>query len=162
MARPQIVRISLVLGLFAALAVVLSACGGSTRSAARATPARHGRVEATAAEHVNLVIKSDTEHGKKGSDGQWHDAYLPANFTVQQGDEVVVTVRNYDDMPHTFTAPGLKVSAVIPKGSETKAGVATFTFTASKAGSYLWWCALPCDPWSMSHLGFMRGHVTVA
>jgi hypothetical protein len=37
-----------------------------------------------------------------------------------------------------------------------------FTFKApSQAGSYQWFCALPCDPWAMSHDGYMRGHITV-
>jgi hypothetical protein len=27
---------------------------------------------------ISLAVKSDTEHAKKGSDGNWHDAFLPA------------------------------------------------------------------------------------
>ncbi len=114
-------------------------------------------------ESLKLVVKSDDEKGKKGSDGNWHDAYLPANFSVKPGASVTVTVSNYDDMPHSFTSPGLGVNAEIAAGSEDKPSKTTFVIHApQKAGSYEWYCALPCDPWSMTHYGFMKGHVTVA
>ncbi len=113
-------------------------------------------------ESVKLVIKSDEEKGKMGSDGAWHDAFLPADFSVRAGATVSVTVYNYDDMPHTFTSDGLGTNQTIAGGAEDKASVTTFTFHApQKAGSYDWYCALPCDPWAMTHNGFMRGRVTV-
>jgi len=113
-------------------------------------------------EDVKLTIKSDEEQGKLGSDGSWHDAFLPADFSVKAGETVQVTVYNYDDMPHTFTAMGLGTNVEIAAGSEEKPSRTTFTFRApQKAGSYEWYCALPCDPWSMAHFGFMKGHVTV-
>lgn len=113
-------------------------------------------------ETVKLEIKTDEEHGKKGSDGNWHDAYLPADFSVKAGATVQVTVYNYDDMPHTFTAMGLGTNVEIAAGSESKPSKTTFTFHApQKLGSYEWYCALPCDPWAMTHIGFMKGHVTV-
>lgn len=113
-------------------------------------------------QHVTLTIKSDGEHGKKGSDGKWHDAFLPADLTARAGVPVTVTVYNYDDMPHTFTAPALAVDQVIPKGTEEAPSKVTFTFTPEKRGVFDWFCRLPCDPWSMLHFGFMRGHVTVS
>jgi plastocyanin len=117
---------------------------------------------AAAPESVKLVAKSDEEQGKKGPDGNWHDAFLPADFSVKAGDTVRVTVYNYDDMPHTFTATELGVNAKVPAGSEEKPSKVTFTFQApQQAGSYEWFCALPCDPWSMTHYGFMKGHVKV-
>lgn len=117
-------------------------------------------------ESVKLTIKSDDEHGRRGPDGQWHDAYLPANFTVHAGDKVTVTVYNYDTGSHTFTSPTLSaaglINEMIPAGSENAPHKTTFTFTApSQAGNYLWWCAMPCDPWAMAHIGYMRGYVTV-
>ena len=121
-----------------------------------------GNVAAPSGESVKLTIKSDEEEGKKGSDGNWHDAFLPADFSVGVGETVRVTVYNYDDMPHSFTAAQLGANVTIPGGSEDKPSVTTFTFKApQKAGSYEWYCAIPCDPWAMSHDGFMRGHVTV-
>ena len=111
---------------------------------------------------MKLSVKSDTEHAKKGPDGQWHDAFLPGDFTVKAGQTVTVTVANYDDSAHTFTAPDLGVNARIAGGSATSPKLTTFTFKApSKPGAYQWFCALPCDPWAMAHDGYMRGHVTV-
>jgi len=152
------------LGVLAVMAIALSACGGSSNNSGEAAAATAGSDSqaAPASENVKLVIKSDEEKGKKGSDGEWHDAFLPADFSVKAGATVHVTVYNYDDMPHTFTSPGLDTNAKIPSGTEEKASKTTFTFTApDKAGSYEWLCAVPCDPWSMSHYGFMKGHVTV-
>ena len=160
-----------VLAGFAAISVTalaLSACGGSSGAATASgssanAAATESAAQAEGAEIVKLVIKSDEQKAKKGSDGNWHDAYLPANFTVEAGDVVHVTVYNYDDMPHSFTAPGLGVNKEIAAGSEEKPVKTTFTFHApQKAGSYEWLCDLPCDPWAMSHYGFMKGHVTVA
>ena len=114
-------------------------------------------------EEVNLIVKSDDEHAKRGPEGTWHDAFLPADFSVQPGATVKVTVLNYDEGPHSFTSSQLGTNVTIAAGSPDKPTVTTFTFRApTKAGSYLWYCALPCDPWAMSHNGYMRGDVTVA
>jgi plastocyanin len=149
---------AVLLSMAALLAVALKLNdNGNTQSAsaAAATPA-------AAAENVKLVIKSDEEQGKMGPDGAWHDAYLPADFSVKAGATVKVTIYNYDDMPHTFTAPGLEANVEVPAGEEGKPSKTTFTFHApQKAGSYEWFCALPCDPFSMTHFGYMKGHVTV-
>jgi hypothetical protein len=133
-----------------------------------ATMASSARPASTAptAEAVKLTIKSDDEHGKLGPDGKWHDAYLPGNFTVHAGAKVTVTVYNYDEGSHTFTSSTLGVDGLInemiPAGSERAPHKTTFTFTApSQTGKYLWWCAMPCDPWAMAHIGYMRGYVTV-
>lgn len=116
-----------------------------------------------AVEDVKIVVKSDEEHGKMGSDGNWHDAFLPADFSVKPGSLVRVTVYNYDEGEHSFTSSGLGANVTIAAGSEAKPVVTTFTFRAPrKVGRYEWYCALPCDPWAMSHNGFMRGYVSVA
>lgn len=117
---------------------------------------------APTSEAVKLVIKTDEEHARKGPEGTWHDSYLPAGFSVKAGATVTVTVLNYDEAPHTFTSPELGTNEEIAAGSETEPSETTFTFHApAKAGSYEWFCALPCDPWAMNTDGFMRGHVTV-
>lgn len=168
-------RYFLHIGLVAALGLLAA---GIATAAPGAKTATHASKARRAVQHVKLVIKSDDEHGKKGSDGKWHDAYLPASFTVHKGVKVVVTVMNYDDMPHSFTATkglftlkGKKLNATIraakdieSKNEETeklKPTKTTFTFIARKRGKFLWYCALPCDPWSMTHIGFMKGYVTV-
>jgi membrane fusion protein, multidrug efflux system len=165
-------------GLLSVLAIIVSVVALASKSpgtsgvAQAATPAAGiaGSAGASggampmgaAAQSVHLVVKSDTEHGKVGTDGKYHDAFLPADFSVHPGTRVTVTVLNYDDMPHTWTATDLNVNQTIRAGSEDAPSKTTFTFTApTTAGKYQWWCALPCDPYSMSTDGFMRGYVTV-
>lgn len=145
-------RTATVLGVTAALVAV----------GALATPARAAQLK-TQTEHITLIVKSDSEHGKKGPDGKWHDAFLPANFTVRAGARVAVTVLNYDAGAHSFTAPSLHVNAVLRAATGSTPAKTTFTFTAPKrAGEYMWWCSRPCDPWAMAHVGYMRGYVKVA
>lgn len=157
-------RRSLPILIVSLLAVVLagfavSGCGsGGGATAASARPAK----ATLAAEHVTILAKSDTEHARKGADGKWHDAFLPAGIAAKAGQRVTVTLSNYDDAPHTFTAPGLGVNVKVPGGSAGKPATVTFSFTApKKPGVYAWFCAMPCDPTAMGKDGYMRGHVTV-
>lgn len=133
--------------------------------AASRTPAAQAAAPAVKPEAVKLLVKADAEHGKLGPDGKWHDAFLPGDFTVHAGAKVTVTVYNYDGGPHTFTAPGLGINEMIPGGGGSLTAApkeVSFTFTApAKAGRYQWWCTVPCDPWAMTHDGYMRGYVTV-
>lgn len=156
-------------GLLSIMAIIVSVVAlGSTSSNSNATPAAaaapaSATVAAPPPTAVKLIVKSDAEHAKKGPDAQWHDAFLPADFTVKPGQSVDVTVYNYDSGPHTFTAPDLGVNAVIPGATGSAPHQTTFKFTApSKSGSYQWWCSDPCDPWAMGHQGFMQGSVTVS
>jgi FtsP/CotA-like multicopper oxidase with cupredoxin domain len=137
---------------------------------------------------VKLTIKADA---KPGSDGKTHDAFFPTtNLSVKAGQRVRVTIYNYDDMPHSFTSPGLAkgaaipaaqqqmqgtpqdikvmpapgvgVNKMIPAGSDKHPSKTVLTFTApAKAGSYVWYCKMPCDAWAMSHVGYMVGRVKV-
>jgi plastocyanin len=159
-------RYLMILVAFGALALALSACGGSGGSGeASAANAGTGSEPQASVENIKVVIKSDEEHGKKGPEGTWHDAFLPADFSVKAGATVHVTVYNYDDMGHSFTSPQLGTNAQIAAGTGTEKnpGKTTFTFQApAEAGSYEWICVIPCDPWAMSHDGFMKGYVTVS
>lgn len=155
-----------VLGAVAAgvTAVAVAACGGSGNPSGAASASGAKRAApAPPAKSVELVVKSDEEKAVKGQDGKYHDAFIPASFRVSAGQKVTVTVSNYDDTPHTFTSPQLGVNKMIPGGHANAPSKTTFTFTAPRAGGkYLWWCATPCDPYSMAHIGLMRGYVTVA
>lgn len=149
------------------VALSSSSPGASAQAATVAVPAAAASAPAAPVskpEAVKLLVKTDTEHGRRGPDGKWHDAFLPGDFTVHAGDKVTVTVENYDSSPHTFTAPAMGLNAIIPGGgSVSSPHETTFTFTAPKtAGRYQWWCSIPCDPWAMAHNGYMRGFVTVA
>jgi plastocyanin len=119
------------------------------------------RAHIQSVERLTLVIKSDSEHGKKGPDGKFHDTFLPANFTVHKGAKVVVTVLNYDDMPHSLTASALHVNAFFMMGMAGKPSRTTFTCKAEKTGNFAWHCNPKCDAWSMAHWGFMKGYIKV-
>jgi plastocyanin len=142
--------------LFALVALALAVPSFAVAAyATKAAPAR-------AAAAVALTIKSDTQHGKQDTKGVWHDAYLPAAFSVKTGQKVTVTITNYDQGAHTFTAPGLKLNVAIAGAKAGKPSVTTVSFTApSKAGGFDWFCAAGCDPWAMTHYGYMRGRITV-
>lgn len=159
-------------GLLSVLAIIVSSVALSTSSktttqvlAAPATSMRSAAavVATPKPQAISMAVKADDEHGRFGPDKQWHDAFLPADFSVRAGSTVTVTVNNYDGGPHTFTAPSMNLNAIIPGGGSLSAPkTVTFTFKApAKPGKYQWWCAVPCDPWAMAHDGYMRGYVTV-
>jgi heme/copper-type cytochrome/quinol oxidase subunit 2 len=50
---------------------------------------------------------------------------------------------------------------IIRPGSLAHPSLTTFTFTAPRAGTYTWQCMGQCDPYALTHDGFMRGRVTV-
>jgi plastocyanin len=150
-----------ILATVVSLVALSSTSKNTTTTVVQAAPAKNVATP-PAPKTVKMLVKSDTEHAKRGPDGQWHDAFLPGDFSVKAGQSVTVTVSNYDDAPHSFNSPSLGVNETIGGGSEKAPHAVTFKFKApSKPGSYEWWCALPCDPWAMSHDGYMRGHVTV-
>lgn len=160
-----------------AAGAVASGCGSQTHAAA-ARSGTSGDPATTAAgvpptRRMTIAIRSDSQHARRGPDGRFHDAFLPADFTVRPGQRVVVRFRNFDDAPHSFNSPhrgmgmgmgaGVGVNVVIPGATGGAPGTAIAAFTApARAGRYPWFCALPCDPWAMAHDGFMRGYVTVA
>lgn len=114
-----------------------------------------------AVQSVTLAVDPPPLGGVVGSDGQVHDAFVPGTFTMKAGSTVEVTVVNYDAMPHTWTSPTLGVNASIPAGTSASPSRTTFTIHPTTAGTFSWYCATPCDPWSMVHDGYMRGTVTV-
>jgi plastocyanin len=157
-------------GLLSVMAIILSfvaldnsGTGSSASAQAAPVAAVAPPPKAVPTQSVSISVKADDEHGRKGPDGKWHDAFLPADFSVHAGDKVTVTVTNYDGGPHSFTSPSMGVNETIPGGgSMTAPRTMTFTFTApAKAGKYQWWCSVPCDPWAMARDGYMRGIVTV-
>jgi uncharacterized cupredoxin-like copper-binding protein len=203
-----IALVASVLALLLALAAIVIAVNADHRTTTVTTPASMagamagamssvgagaqgaGGAAANAAlptKRVTLTMKPDA---KVGSDGDKHDTTLPADFSVKAGQAVRLTIYNYDDMPHSFTSPGLGRGGAIPAAMQQMQGTAqdlkvmpmagmgvnqtipggtaahpsktVITFTApSKAGTYLWYCRIPCDAWAMAHDGYMRGHVTV-
>ena len=101
---------------------------------------------------ITLVVQSDV---KLGPDGLMHDAFTPCNFAVYAGQEVDLTVVNYDNAEHSFTSPTLGVNFVVPPSNETGVpAVSNFQFNEATAGVYRWYCIYQCDTdaggWAMN------------
>jgi plastocyanin len=200
-ARPfNTVRGKPVLTLVSALAIaaVVAGCGSSgsaktpasASNSAAATPAQSAPA---ATENVSMQVltsKMAAKNGYLGPDGNGHDTFMLSNLSsgeaqeaqtrstlnVKVGDTISVTVTNYDEGPHTFTAPGLGVNATITPATNPTKGIpskTTFTFTAKKSGKFRWYCMSPCDAkhgaWAMTpdgaetdRVGYMAGYVVAS
>jgi len=114
------------------------------------------------------------DQGMVGPDGKKHDTFSATNLTtIQVGKPVTISIQNMDEMPHSMTAPELGLNIMIPAAKDGKPGTVDFTFTPTKAGTFRWYCAIPCDGdthgWAMTpsakgfgQEGFMAGTINVA
>ena len=167
-------RIATALGIPAALVVL--ALGAACGSAAHVSTAPS--IAPLAGNTVTLhytVVGPDSPLAKVGPDGKTHDTFFTTDSTnVKVGDKVTIVVQNFDDMPHGMFFDGLGISQLINAGpGDDKATTTTFSFTATKAGTFRWYCPMPCDTdqgqWAMKadmsgkdKLGFMAGTITVS
>jgi plastocyanin len=91
------------------------------------------------------------------------DAFLPANFTVTEGDHVTIVFDNTDDGPHEFQIPALGVSTGIVQGGQT----ARVVFVPNKLGTFAYdqpqgACVSQIDPASScTGAQLTNGNVTV-
>jgi plastocyanin len=151
-----------------ALAVAAGGLAGALIAAplARANAAMMGQ-------KVTLYIFRGKQ-GILGPDGKGHDAFVPSSFVVKAGSPVTVDFINYDEGPHTLTAPKLNLNIVVNPGKEVgndvKPVTTTATFTVAQPGTYRWYCAVTCDAgghgWAMeqgyagpSKEGYMAGFI---
>lgn len=174
------IRLATVLGIPAAIIVLAlgAACGSST-PASNAAPV--SKVPAGAPLTGNTVtlnyklVGPDSPLAKVGPDGKTHDTFFTTDSTnVKVGDKVTIVVQNFDDMPHGMFFDGLGITQLIAAGpGDDTATTTTFTFTATKAGTFRWYCPMPCDTdqgqWAMQadstgkdKMGFMAGTITVS
>jgi heme/copper-type cytochrome/quinol oxidase subunit 2 len=146
--------------LAVAAALVVTGCGGSSLKPLAATTLSY------------KVVGPDD--GLVGSDGEKHDTFYALSATsAQVGQQVTISVANFDDMPHSFTSPELGINIMLPPAKgENDPTIATYTFTPTKAGKFRWFCAIPCDSdtngWAMNAGpkgigvdGFLAGYITV-
>jgi plastocyanin len=91
---------------------------------------------------------------KPGPDGKLHDAFSVTNFEVHAGQAVKLVINNTDSGPHSITSPNAGVNILVRPGTHT------YTLLVRKNGRFEWYCTQPCDPYSMSHVGYMRGYIT--
>jgi uncharacterized cupredoxin-like copper-binding protein len=91
---------------------------------------------------------------KPGPDGKLHDAFSVTNFNVHAGQPVKLVINNTDTAPHSINAPTAGVNIVVRPGTHT------YTLVVRRTGRFEWYCMMPCDPYSMAHVGYMRGFIT--
>jgi hypothetical protein len=91
---------------------------------------------------------------KLGPDGRMHDSFSRTDFAVRVGQPVLLRITNKDSAPHSITAPATGVSITVLPGTHA------YSLVATTAGRFEWFCVLPCDPWSMTHPGYMAGYIT--
>ena len=92
--------------------------------------------------------------GKKGPEGKLHDDFTVTEFHVTVGQPVTLRIDNTDTVPHSITSPEAGVNIVAQPGTHG------YTLVVNQAGKFEWHCIFPCDPWSMEHVGYMRGFIT--
>jgi heme/copper-type cytochrome/quinol oxidase subunit 2 len=120
--------------------------------------------QSTNKQYIDLTIKDGLKYA--AADGKMHDSYSPADFTVQKGIPVVMTVTNFDTGEHSMYSADLGLNQVMKAASkEGVPTVTTFTFTPTKTGSFKWQCTIKCDggmqSYAMTHQGYMMGTINV-
>ncbi|MGI8715085.1 MAG: cupredoxin domain-containing protein [Solirubrobacteraceae bacterium] len=91
---------------------------------------------------------------KPGPDGKLHDAFSVTDFTLHSGQPVKLVINNTDTSPHSINAPAAGVNIVVRPGTHT------YTLVVRRTGRFEWYCMMPCDPFAMAHVGYMRGFIT--
>lgn len=150
------------LSLLSALALVLTLIGADVvliQAAQRPTPRpivqkRVVQLSGSAANVLGTVYLSVSPGIKPGPDRQLHDAYSVTNFNVRAGQQVKLVIDNTDSTKHSITSPSAGVNIVV------KPGTHTYTLLVHRTGIFRWYCNFPCDPYSMTHTGYMRGTIT--
>jgi heme/copper-type cytochrome/quinol oxidase subunit 2 len=91
--------------------------------------------------------------------GDGYDKFLPGTVVVNQGDNVSITVRNTDDMPHGFAVPAFGINQAVQPAedlpNDTVLPVETRipVFTANAAGVFEFLCTVPCGPGHIEMVG---------
>lgn len=141
------------LGVIGGLAI--AACGGHaprSRSAASSSHRAAGNSQVAAAQPVRAVDYLSVAPGvKPGSDGKLHDAYSQTRFYVRSGHAVKLVIHNADDVAHSIVSPAAGVDLRVRPGTHT------YRLVVEHRGTFQWHCGMPCDPFSMTHSGYMRG-----
>lgn len=88
-----------------------------------------------------------------------HDEHVtPLYFAIEPGLPVHIIVTNYTRRFHTFTAPGLGVSALIRPAHGSTPARTVVTFTSREYGVFSWACLL-CPGHQVGNTAAMRGKI---
>ena len=94
------------------------------------------------------------------ANGIGHNEHVTVpNLAVEPGLPVHITFTNYTRAFHTFTAPGLGVTALIRPARGNHPTKTVVTFTAHKYGVFAWTCLLCHDEGSGGGKVAMRGKI---
>ena len=130
-----------------------SSGGGSSSSGSGSSSSGSG---SSSSQVIDLTIKDvKTPEGSEPAYVGPSGTGAAVLFHSPAGKTVTVTVKNTDSMPHTFTVPNLNLNEDIGPNATVR-----FSFSAP-AGTYSWYCQVPCGNWVMSHVGYMKGSFTI-
>jgi len=142
-------------GILAALVMSLVALARTTPTTLAAANQAAAALPTGAPSALTKVIELKViASGKKGPDGKLHDDFTVTDFHVTVGQPLTLRIDNTDTVSHSITSPEAGVSIIVLPGTRD------YTLLVKQAGKFEWRCAFPCDPWSMAHVGYMRGFIT--
>jgi len=146
----------IVAALVMSLVALIRSTPASTTTLSVANQAAAALPTAAPSAKANVIELKVIASGKKGPDGKLHDDFTVTDFHVTVGDPVTLRIDNTDTVPHSITSPEAGVSIVVLPGTHD------YTLLVKQAGKFEWHCVFPCDPWSMAHVGYMRGFITAS
>lgn len=134
-------------------AAVGIAVGGFFGVSASVGPARASGNPTSHVQRLTLTIVSSGR-------GSGAERVFPSegNLAVAPGVPVQVTVTNFTREFHTFSVPGLHVSALVFPARGGTPSKTTLTFTAWETGSFRWYCAF-CAHDGSGHRHAMGGTI---
>jgi heme/copper-type cytochrome/quinol oxidase subunit 2 len=137
--------------VLATVGVTISAIANSMMSHHHVAAGTRATAAASAPEQISLYVAPEW---KPGPEGARHDAFSKTNFTVKVGQPLRLTIDNRDTATHSITSAEAGVNIIVMPG------VHTYTVVVRQAGHFKWVCAYECDPFSMTHIGYMQGYIT--
>jgi heme/copper-type cytochrome/quinol oxidase subunit 2 len=160
-ARRALAATGIVVALVMALAALINDTERQTASAtpqlrltqATALPSGASTAPATSTAPAKVIELKVVPEGRKGPEGKLHDDFTVTEFHVTVGQPLTLRIDNTDSVPHSITAPEAGVNIVASPGTHS------YTLLVERPGRFEWHCVFPCDPWSMEHVGFMRGFI---
>lgn len=125
-----------IVGVFLGL-VLLAGSGLNLAERATAHAATHS--------HVATMVMTIVAGGRLSSSATAHGTIGLSGMSAHAGQQVRVTVYNFDRAMHVFVVPDLGVSTMIAASPQSGVpAVVTFGFEARWSGTYTWWYVRPC------------------
>jgi plastocyanin len=174
--------LGLSIAALAGTTLAASCASGTTQPGATSAPTAPTVVPNPSEQHITVSVVSAAMQIAKGTDGLFHDAFVPAFFVLKAGQPTYITIVNFSQVHHTFVASGLNLSIDVQPGGRGSAGepapsTTTLALAEVVPGTYTWTCTIECDGhnehWAMASrtdlvsgtyqgvFGFMGGTIAV-